>query len=72
MEKAIGFIDSSGLNQDEKDTLGGILLADPSLAAGINLLHTDGALRSLIQQKQGIGVINVCGCIFLQNFCNLN
>jgi hypothetical protein len=39
-------------SQDEKDTVGGILLADKSLAAGINLLHSDGALRSLIRQKQ--------------------
>ena len=41
-----------GASQDEKDTVGGILLADKSLAAGINLLHSDGALRSLIRQKQ--------------------
>ena len=52
MEEAIGFIGASGLSQDEKDTLGGILLADQILAAGINLLHSDGALRSLIRQKQ--------------------
>ena len=39
-------------HQDEKDTVGGILLADKSFAAGINLLHSDGALRSLIRQKQ--------------------
>ena len=52
MEEAIGFIGASGLSQDEIDTLGGILLADQSLAAGINLLHSDGVLRSLIRQKQ--------------------
>jgi hypothetical protein len=52
MEEAIGFIGGSGLSQDEMDTLGGILLADQSLATGINLLHSDGALRSLIRQKQ--------------------
>ena len=46
MEQAIGFIYASGLNQEEKDALGGILLADPSLATGINFLHTDGALKS--------------------------
>jgi hypothetical protein len=52
MEAAIGFIGASGLNQDEKDTLGGILLAEQNLATGINLLHSDGALRSLIRHKQ--------------------
>ena len=36
--EAIRFIGTSELSQDEKDTLGGILLADQSLAAGINLL----------------------------------
>jgi len=47
MEEAIGIIGASRLSQDEKDTLvGGILLADKSLAAGINLLHSDGALRA--------------------------
>ena len=52
MDQAIGFIYASGLNQEEKDALGGILLADPSLATGINFLHTDGALKSLMKQKQ--------------------
>jgi hypothetical protein len=32
-DEAIGFIGASGLSRDEKDTLGGILLADRSLAA---------------------------------------
>ena len=63
MEEAIGIIGASGLSQDEKDTIGGILLADNSLAAGINLLHSDGALRSLIRQKQvPLGILYFICC----------
>jgi hypothetical protein len=63
MEEAIAIISASGLSQDEKDTIGGILLADNSLAAGINLLHSEGALRSLIRQKQvPLGILYFICC----------
>ena len=69
MEKAINFIYASGLTQEEKDTLGGILLADQSLATGINFLHTDGALKSLIKQKQipagNLDKIAICWCLII-------
>ena len=56
MEQAIQFIYSSGLTQEEKDIVGGILLSEgEALADRINLLHTDGSLKSLIKQKQPAG-----------------
>jgi hypothetical protein len=52
MDQAVGFIDASGLSQEEKDTRGGSLLADQSVAADINQVHDDRTLRTSIQQKQ--------------------
>ena len=53
MEQAVKHIVESGLTQQEKDKIGGILLADNSLAVGINLFRSD-ALRELINQKSAV------------------
>ncbi len=43
METAVGHIQASGLTEEDKETLIGMVITDQSLIAGINLAHSDGA-----------------------------
>jgi hypothetical protein len=53
METAVGHIQASGLTEEDKETLIGMVITDQSLIAGINLAHSDGVLRAVIQHARG-------------------
>ena len=44
-----------GYPKNQKDELGELLLSEQALAHDIALLNTDGALSSLLRQKQPVG-----------------